>query len=121
NGTLTYTPAANVTGTQTPAFSYTVSDGLLTSNANVNVTITAVNDAPFLSVPGPVAPTEDVQFAFTGGNTITVSDVDAGAATSFSVALQVNHGSLQLVAQGGAIISGNDTLAARTITGTVTD
>src|SRR5207253_1471435 len=81
NGTLTYTPAANVTGTQTPAFSYTVSDGLLTSNANVNVTITAVNDAPFLSVPGPVAPTEDMQFAFTGGNTITVSDVDAGAAT----------------------------------------
>ncbi|MBC7504930.1 MAG: tandem-95 repeat protein, partial [Sandarakinorhabdus sp.] len=45
NGTLTFTPAANYNGT--PSFGYTVSDGKGgTATANVNLTVTSVNDAP---------------------------------------------------------------------------
>jgi CshA-type fibril repeat protein len=45
NGSLTFTPNANFNGT--PSFSYTVSDGNGgTSTATVNLTVTAVNDAP---------------------------------------------------------------------------
>eukprot|EP00906_Rhabdomonas_costata_P018864 RCo027487 len=45
DGTVTFTPNADFNGTAN--FTYTVSDGLLTSNAaTVNVTVTPVNDAP---------------------------------------------------------------------------
>ncbi|HEX6902960.1 MAG TPA: Ig-like domain-containing protein [Thermoanaerobaculia bacterium] len=45
NGTVTYTPAANFSGTD--SFTYTISDGNGgTSTATVTVTVTAVNDAP---------------------------------------------------------------------------
>ncbi|QDU18781.1 tandem-95 repeat protein [Urbifossiella limnaea] len=45
NGTFTYTPDANYSGAD--SFTYVASDGQLTSNvATVNLTVTAVNDAP---------------------------------------------------------------------------
>jgi VCBS repeat-containing protein len=121
DGTLTFTPTAN--STVDGSFTYTAKDGAGAESAaaTVNIDVTPVNDAPFLSVPGPQGPTEDTQFTFNGGSTISVGDVDAGAATDFSVSLLVDHGSLQLVAQGGAVVSGTDTFAARTITGTVAD
>lgn len=43
-GAYTYTPAANYFGSD--SFTYTASDGALTSNATVNITVNAVNDAP---------------------------------------------------------------------------
>ena len=41
---MTFTPAANFTGTA--GYDYTVSDGTLTDIGHVTVTVTAVNDAP---------------------------------------------------------------------------
>ncbi len=41
---ITYTPSANLNGTDT--FSYTISDGTRTATASITVTITAVNDPP---------------------------------------------------------------------------
>lgn len=43
-GTVTYTPAANYSGTD--SFQYTISDGSLTATARVNLTVCAANDAP---------------------------------------------------------------------------
>ncbi|MEO8683834.1 MAG: Ig-like domain-containing protein, partial [Devosia sp.] len=49
NGTVTFTPTANYSGTDT--FSYTISDGHGgTSSASVNLTINPVNDAPVATV-----------------------------------------------------------------------
>ena len=44
NGTLTYTPQANYFGPD--SFGYTLSNGTGTASGTVNVTVTAVNDAP---------------------------------------------------------------------------
>jgi VCBS repeat-containing protein len=44
DGTFTYTPHLNYNGAD--SFTYTISDGALTSTATVNVTMNAVNDAP---------------------------------------------------------------------------
>ena len=47
DGSITYTPNADQNGLDT--FTYTVSDGDLTSTGTINIQITAVNDAPRLS------------------------------------------------------------------------
>ena len=47
DGTLTYTPVENFSGTD--SFGYTLSDGDLTASATVTITVTAVNDAPVAS------------------------------------------------------------------------
>jgi VCBS repeat-containing protein len=44
NGSYTYTPTANVCGTD--SFTYTASDGTLSDTATVTITVTCVNDAP---------------------------------------------------------------------------
>ena len=44
NGTVTYAPNANYNGED--SFNYTISDGNTTATAMVNITVTAVNDAP---------------------------------------------------------------------------
>src|SRR4029077_4646998 len=44
SGFLSYTPAANYSGSD--SFDYTVSDGALTDTATVSITVTPVNDAP---------------------------------------------------------------------------
>ena len=51
--TVTYTPNAGFTGTDT--FSYTVSDGTDTDTGTVNLTVTAVNDPPIAVNRPPVA------------------------------------------------------------------
>ncbi len=57
NGTFTYTPAANFSGTD--SFTYTASDGAAVSNvATVTITVTGVNDAP-VAVNDAASTTED--------------------------------------------------------------
>ena len=57
NGTFTYTPAANFSGTD--SFTYTASDGAAVSNvATVTITVTGVNDAP-VAVNDTASTTED--------------------------------------------------------------
>ncbi len=49
DGSFSYTPAANFNGSD--SFTYRASDGTLTSNvATVTLTVTAVNDAPTVTV-----------------------------------------------------------------------
>jgi gliding motility-associated-like protein len=45
DGSYTFTPVANYNGT-VPTITYTVSDGTATATSTLNITVTAVNDAP---------------------------------------------------------------------------
>ena len=78
---LTYTPALNYNGSDT--FTYKTNDGKVDSvNALVTLTITPVNDAPVITVPG-------TQSVSTGQNvnfTVTAADVDAGQTLTLSAA-----------------------------------
>ncbi|MGL4637889.1 MAG: Ig-like domain-containing protein [Beijerinckiaceae bacterium] len=80
DGTLTFTPTVNFNGA--PSFTYTVSDGQGSSaTATVNLTVTAVNDAPVLAIAIPdVSFAEDqaVAFAIPAG---TFTDIDGPALT----------------------------------------
>lgn len=108
DGTLTFTPAADYNGAA--SFNYTVASGGVTETAAVNVTITAVNDAPVNTVPGAQTIAEDTPLAVGG---VSVNDVDGGTLTT---TLTVTNGTLS-VAASGATIGGNGT-ATVTISGT---
>ena len=89
DGSFTYTPDADFAGAD--SFTYTASDGQLTSNtATVSITVTAVNDAP-------VAADIDVQVAEDNSVLVDLSsagfDVD-GDAFSVAVTQPPSHGSL---------------------------
>lgn len=114
-GTLTFTPVANYNGT--PSFTYTLSDGRGgTATGTVNLTVTAVNDAPVNSVPtAAVAATAGVGIAVGG---ISVADADGGNLTT-TLSLGTGQGTLAVAAvAGGATITGSGT-AAVTISGTI--
>jgi hypothetical protein len=122
---MSYTPNLNVNGGAT--ITITTNDlgntgpgGPKTDTDVINLSITAVNDGPVLTAPAAVAPAEDVQFSFTAGNTISVTDADSGAGTSFQATLNVTSGTINVVAAGSAIVGGNNTNSV-TITGTVAD
>ncbi|HZF31205.1 MAG TPA: tandem-95 repeat protein, partial [Gammaproteobacteria bacterium] len=71
NGSFTYTPAPNFSGTAT--FTYSARDGALTSAAaTVTITVTPVNDAPFFTNAPSTAATEGVTYTYA----MTASDPD---------------------------------------------
>src|SRR5205814_101681 len=85
NLTVSYTPAANYFGSD--SFTYTITDGTLTSTATVNVTVTGANDAP-LAVNDTATVDED-----SGANTIDVraNDTDPdNLAAPFNAGLTVS-------------------------------
>ena len=89
NGTFTYTPAADYNGSD--SFTYRVNDGFLNSNiATVNLTITAVNDAPVAS-SGTGITNEDTVL----NGSVSASDVDSASLT-YSVVTGPAHGILNL-------------------------
>ena len=72
DGTVTYTPAPNYNGTD--SFTYTASDGYEgAATATVSVTVTAVNDAPTLVLPGALWTAEDAPGRI---GVIGVADID---------------------------------------------
>jgi VCBS repeat-containing protein len=92
NGTFAYNPNSQfeslaVGATASDSFTYTISDGSLTSTATVNLTINGVNDAP--TVANAIAnqtTLEDGFFSFTIlANTF--ADVDAGDTLTYSATL----------------------------------
>ncbi len=91
NGTLTYTAAANFSGTDT--FTYVASDGSLSDTATVTINVTPVNDAPVLAdtVVALAAETEDAGAPSGAVGTLVntlvagVSDVDVGALQGIAV------------------------------------
>jgi VCBS repeat-containing protein len=88
NGSFSYTPAANYNGTD--SFTYRASDGTLTSNlATVTITLSAVNDAPTVTVAaGGTCVGDD-----SGTINLTVADVET-AATALTLSATTSNPTL---------------------------
>jgi VCBS repeat-containing protein len=91
NGSFTYTPAPDFNGSD--GFTYTITDSRGgTATGTVGITVTAVNDAPVLTVPDTQTTVEDIAVTVAG---IVVADVDADEGTGvMKVTLSVGSGSL---------------------------
>nr|WP_267471165.1 tandem-95 repeat protein [Vibrio parahaemolyticus] len=74
NGKLVFTPAENFNGDA--EITYTVTDGELTDEAKVAVTVNPVNDAPTIKVDAVESITEDAVSTDTVVATLTVRDTD---------------------------------------------
>ncbi len=74
NGKLVFTPAENFNGHA--EIIYTVTDGQLTDEAKVTVTVNPVNDAPTIKVDAVESITEDAVSTDTVVATLTVRDTD---------------------------------------------
>jgi VCBS repeat-containing protein len=107
DGGFTYTPAANYSGSD--SFTYRASDGTLTSGlATVTLTVTAVNDAPTVTVAaGGTCGTNDRS----GTINLTVGDVDSDAA---ALTLSADSSNTRLVPNRNVVFGGSG--VARTLT-----
>nr|MDA8413462.1 Ig-like domain-containing protein [Desulfobacteraceae bacterium] len=84
---LTYTPAANYSGSD--SFTFSVNDGTVSSSsATVSITVTAVNDAP-VAAAQTVGTTRNVAKAVS----LSATDAD-GDALTYTVVTQPAHGTL---------------------------
>ena len=111
SGTLTYTansdtPAASATLTLTASdLGNTGTGGTLTGSDTATINITAVNDAPVVTiVPATYSTTEQTNLALHGTG-ISVADADAGAAT-INLTLSVGSGTLTVVAGTTGVSAG---------------
>ena len=82
----------------------------MTETANVNIAVTAVNDAPINVVPAAQTTPEDTAqvFSSANGNAISVSDAD-GAGVALTTTISITNGSFNAIIGGGAVITGNGT------------
>ena len=91
-GAYTYTPGANLNGSD--SFTFTASDGALTSSAVVSILVTRVNDAP---VANPAAASGNEDTVITGS--VTASDIE-GDPLTYSVVTPPAKGAVTLNADG---------------------
>ena len=118
NGSFTYTPTANFSGTDT--FTYRANDGTSNSNlATVTITVNPVNDAPTAAItPATYAASEQTSLTLHGTG-LSIADVDAGSG-SVTATLSVVSGTLTVTAgTTGAAVSGSGSNSV-TLTGTLT-
>ena len=102
DGSWTFTPEANANGT-VPTITYRITDGTLTSNAKLSLSINALNDAP-VGLADAATGTEDANL--TGNLLANDTDVDADtlAVTKFTI------GGTDYTAGTTATIAGQGTL-----------
>ncbi|HGS5281131.1 TPA: tandem-95 repeat protein [Vibrio parahaemolyticus] len=120
NGKLVFTPAENFNGDA--EITYTVTDGQLTDEAKVTVTVNPVNDAPTIKVDAVESITEDAVSTDTVVATLTVRDTDT-AEDQLAVSLENNsNGYFVLVGdevkltQAGVDAVNNDELNLKDLT-----
>jgi VCBS repeat-containing protein len=130
DGSFSYTPNADFNGSDT--FTYSVSDGALTSEGTVTITVTPVNDAP-VAVEDAFTVDEDATLTVDAAGGVLANDTDVeGDALSATVVTGPANGTLTLNADGSfsytpnANFNGSDTFTysvsdgALTSEGTVT-
>jgi Bacterial Ig domain/Calx-beta domain len=127
-GLLKFTPAADGNGSPYTTFTFQVQDNgggtdLDPTPNTMTINVTAVNDAPVNTVPGPQSTTEDTAKVFSSGNAnqISVADVDAGS-NPIKITLTATNGTLTLSTTAGLVfITGDGTDdATMMFTGTLT-
>jgi len=97
NGTYTYTPTTNYSGTD--SFSFRANDGSLNSNnATVNLTITPVNDAPVAASSSFTIAEDTPQYS----GVVKATDVESPTLT-YSLVSGPSHGTLTFNADGSYI------------------
>src|SRR4030095_174337 len=92
----------------------TGSGGAQTDTDTVNITVNAVNDAPFNAVPVAQSINEDATLTFSGGTLISINDVDAGS-SSVQVTLTATNGTLTLSGTSGLSFTSGDGTADATM------
>ncbi|MBE4425797.1 tandem-95 repeat protein, partial [Vibrio parahaemolyticus] len=119
-GKLVFTPAENFNGDA--EITYTVTDGQLTDEAKVTVTVNPVNDAPIIKVDAVESITEDAVNTDTVVATLTVRDTDTPE-DQLTVSLENNsNGYFELVGdevkltQAGVDAVNNDELNLKDLT-----
>lgn len=116
---LTYTPAQDFnteTGGNSEGLVVSLNDqghtgtgGGMVVQSTIPITVTAVNDDPTVTAPTFVTVTEDTPFLFSGGNLLSVNDVDASEDNGgeIVVSLSVSNGTLSASASGSAQVNGS--------------
>jgi hypothetical protein len=123
-GVVKFTPTANFSGAA--GFDYTIDDGHgNTDTGHVNVTVTAVNDAPVNSVPVATQTfNEDGTLTFNAANSnlLTVSDIDAGS-SDVQTTLAIQTGTLTINAAAVAALTSvtGDGTSTVVLTGTAAE
>ncbi|HNT25349.1 MAG TPA: Ig-like domain-containing protein [Anaerolineales bacterium] len=118
-GAFTYTPGLNYNGSD--VFTFTVSDGALTDIGRVDITVTAVNDAPLAFNQG-IATTEDTPYT----GLLGASDIEDDP-LAYSLGAAPQHGSVSIAAGGtftytpGLDYNGLDAFAFIVSDGALTD
>jgi len=102
DGTFTYTPTANVNGTDYFSFRTLDARGLYSNVALVTITITPVNDTPTITA----AATDSIKEDSSGGDSdnvfyFTVGDIEDAAGT-LSVGVEYNSAEISSVTTGGS-------------------
>src|SRR5262249_26163352 len=99
NGSFTFTPAANYNGTD--SFTYTASDGRLTSSpATVSLTIAPANDPPVAN-PDSYSGSDATTLTVSATNGVLANDTDIdGDSLTATLVTGPAHGSLSLNADG---------------------
>ncbi|HEX9985260.1 MAG TPA: cadherin domain-containing protein, partial [Thermoanaerobaculia bacterium] len=120
---LIYTPLPNYSGAD--QITLTTDDqgnsgngGPMTDTDVIPITVTAVNDAPFNTVPGAQSVNEDSPLNL--GSSIFISDADAGPADNLQVTLSATNGTLTLGSMVGLAFTIGDGTADATMTFTGT-
>jgi len=128
-GLLKFTPAQDGNGAPYTSFTFQVQDNgggtdLDPTPNTMTINVTAVNDAPVNTVPGPQSTTEDTPKVFSSGNAnqISVADVDAGSA-DIRVTLTATNGTITLATTAGLLFGAGDGTEDVTMTfdGTLTE
>ena len=104
NGSYTYDPAQDFNGVDT--VNYTLNDPSAgNSTSTLTVSVAAVNDAPVVHAPASIQIAENGAFTFSGGNALSVTDVDGGTGNE-TAEVSWSHGTITSALAG--TITGGD-------------
>ncbi|MCK7555646.1 Ig-like domain-containing protein [Chitinophaga sedimenti] len=112
---ITFVPTANWNGST--SFGWTASDGTsyAASDATMNITVSAVNDAPTAAGPTSIAVNENTAVSMSG---VSFADQDAGTG-NMTATFTATEGAFSAVSGDGVTVGG--TALSRTLTGSLAD